>query len=489
MLWISDMQNNFMNRLLIVVIASFLFFAQNASAAYKVELKPKPNPPEVGQNTIIVKLTDAEGKPVNDAKVTLLPFMPAMGSMPRMEQKSQVTLKGNGLYEVVFELPMGGTWEIILSVEKDGRPETFFHSLTTGIPDVSSKNPSMSASQSGKSLPTNAMNIGPERLQKIGVRFAEVKTIGFERKIEAVGVVEQDRTHREEMTLRFSGYVIKQFKGREGDSVNAGDPLFTVYSPELVAAQSEFLLANKVEPMLREAAQGRLKNMGMAQSDINQIVSSGKVKRDVTIRSPISGTILEILVREGSAVSTGQPVYVVGDLSQSFIVARVFQQDVNDLRAGQPAEVSLPGRRLESAHGRLDLIYPQVEQGAGTTNVRVEVTEYLPDIRPGTYVDVTFPVALGNRLAVPAESVLYSGKNRYVFIDLGAGVLEPREVDVGATAGDMVEVRSGLKEGERVVSSGTFLVGSEAQLRSALPKWKNATKDTEAHKHEEEQAK
>ncbi|MGE0175107.1 MAG: FixH family protein [Oligoflexales bacterium] len=482
------MRKFFLYRTIVTTISSLLFLFGNALATYDVTLEPKPNPPEVGDNSIIVKVADAEGKPVNEANVELKIFMPAMGNMPRMEPKAQVASKGNGYYEATFELPMGGTWELMLTVERDGRSEVSYHSVTTGIAGISSKSSSRKPIGQGD-LPSNAMDIGPERLQRIGVRFADAKKVALARRIEAVGIVEQDRTHREEVTLRFSGYVVKQFKGREGDSVKSGDPLFSVYSPELVAAQSEFLLANKLEPMLREAAQGKLKNMGLSQADIDQIDSSGKVKRDVTIRSPISGTILEIQVREGSAVSTGQPAYMVGDLSKSFIVARVFQQDINELRAGQLAEVSVPGRTKETVNGRLDLIYAQIEAGAGTANVRVEVSDYLPEIRPGSYVNVTFPVNFGDRLAVPSESVLYSGKNRYVFVDLGGGVLEPREVDVGVVAGEMVEIRNGLTEGERVVSSGTFLVGSEAQLRSALPKWKSSPPKEETHSHKEGDSK
>ena len=460
--------------LLSVAVTLQLVTAAPSLAAMKLELRPEPNPPEAGDNRIVITISDAEGKPIDGAKIELFPFMPAMAIMPRMEEKSDIKPKGAGRYEAAFRLPMGGTWEMALTVEAGGSKNTSHYSITTGIPGVTSKSSSPPRDGAGGSEPTTIMELGPERLQKIGVRFTEAKVAPMRRDVEAVGVIEQDQTHREEVTLRFSGYVVKQFRGRVGDYVKAGEPLFSVYSPDLVAAQSELLLAEKISAdghSLHQAAGEKLKNLGVSPSDIAQIRRDGKPKRDVVIRSGVSGTIQDISVREGAAVSAGQVTYIIGDLSKSFIVARVFQQEVGDLKRGQAAEVKIPGSG-KALPGTVDLIYPQVEPGAGTANVRVVVPTFVPGLRPGVYVDVRFPVELGNLLTIPSEGILYSGRHRYVFVDRGNGGLEPREVEVGRTSGGMTEIREGLKPGERVAASGTFLLGSEAQLRSALPKWK-----------------
>lgn len=443
-----------------------------AQASPNVDVAVKPDPPGSGDNTLFIKVVDDAGKGVDGAKISVTVFMPAMGTMPRMEEKTAVEPKGGGLYEASFDIPMSGTWEVALTVEHDGAKRVAHYSITTGIPGVMSKDSGKSVA--GNNETSDIMDIGPARLQQIGVRFAEAKVLPLRRDVEAVGIVEQDQTHREEVTLRFSGYVVKQFRGRIGDSVKKGDPLFSVYSPDLVTAQSELLLADKLASgghSLHQAAAEKLKNLGLAESEIAQIRKDGKPKRDVVIRSSISGTILEISVREGATVAAGQVTYVVGDLSKSYIVARVFQQDVGDLKVGQTAEVLLPGGSSDKVSGKIDLIYPQIEQGAGTANVRVVVAEFSAGLRPGVYVDVKFPVELGSRLTVPTEAILYSGRHRYIFVDRGGGRLEPREVSVGKTSAGMAEIRSGLEVGERVVASGTFLLGSEAQLRSALPKW------------------
>lgn len=450
--------------------------ARPAPSAISVQLTPNPNPPEAGDGVLEILLKDEQGKPLDDAKLDVLVFMPAMGTMPRMEEKATVTPKGNGLYVADFNLPTGGTWEISGTFETKNTKESFHATLTTGIPDVPIKGQKGRATTAGLEQ-TNLMDVGPERLQLIGVRFAEAKVAPMSRNIEAVGVVEQDQTHREEVTLRVSGYVVKQFRGREGDLVKAGDPLFSVYSPDLVTAQSEFLLAENLSgggQSLHQAAGEKLKNLGLSTLDISSIRKTGKPKRDVVIRSPINGTILGISVREGAAVSAGQPVYIIGDLNQSYIVARIFQQDVGSLKVGQPAEVSAPGAGSTYVPGKINLVYPQVQQGAGTANVRIEVKEYVEGLRPGAYLNVRIPVELGSMLSIPSESILYSGKHRYVFVDHGGGLLEPREIDIGQTAEGLTQIKGGLAAGDRVAASGTFLLGSEAQLRSALPKWRTS---------------
>lgn len=455
------------------LILIFLLLASKAQATIKVDLEAKPNPPEAGENIIRLHLKDDSGKGLEKANVSLNLYMPAMGTMPRMDEKSIISEKGQGLYEAKFDLSMAGTWEMDLLVEKGSEKLKSHFSLTTGVPGIAGKG---SSEQEVNTAPT--LDLGPRRLQTIGVRFSTAENREMKSHIEAVGTVEQDQTHREELTLRYSGYLVKQFRGRIGDTVKKGDPLFSVYSPELVTAQSEFLLASKLsddQKSLHDAASERLKNLGLSPSDIASIKKSGQTQRDIIVRSPITGNILDISLREGAAINPGQVLYIIGDLSKSYIVARIFQEDLQNIRLGQLAALSVPGISTKAMEGKVDLIYPQIEQGGGTANIRIEFKEALPGLKPGVFVDVFLPVEHGKMLVIPREAILYSGRHRYVFVDKGKGKLEPREVATGQSIDGNVQVIDGLSEGERVASSGTFLLGSEAQLRSALPKWSDST--------------
>jgi Cu(I)/Ag(I) efflux system membrane fusion protein len=452
------------------LLAAWLFVLCKLPSAYagtlSAVLTPDPNPPTEGANSVQIILKDGDA-PLVGARVSLVASMPAMGTMPRMESPADLAERGDGQYDAHLTLGMGGTWELTLTVDRGGQPSILRYSLTTGVPGVQNKN------GSGPALGAEVLDLGPERTQRIGVRLAVAKPRRLEREIRAVALVEQDKTHREEVALRYGGYVAAQIRGRIGDQVKRGDPLFRIYSPELVAAQSDFLLAQQggegVHP-LHESSAERLKNLGLGDAEIKAVKAAGKAQREVTIRAPLSGTILEINAREGAAVEAGQVLYVIGDLTKTYLVARVFQQDLADLKAGQKADVLLPGTGTRVA-AKVDLVYPSVEAGAGTGNVRIEAGTFNAALVPGVYADVRFPVDLGERLAIPVEAVLHSGLHTYVFVDGGNGAFAAREIETGKRAGDLVEERSGLTDGERVAASGTFLLGSEAQLRSALPRW------------------
>ena len=177
-------------------------------------------------------------------------------------------------------------------------------------------------------------------------------------------------------------------------------------------------------------------------------------------------------MRVGSGIGPNQVLYVIGDLSKNYIVARVFQQDVSNIRAGQAAEIQLTGDDNSKYAGLVSLIYPSVNEGSGTVNVRVVPTRFVRQLSPGVYVELRFSVDFGKRMSIPQSALLHSGQHQYVFVDRKNGVLEPMEVSTGRSTSDVVEITSGLTEGDTVAASGTFLLSSEAQLRSALPKWK-----------------
>ncbi|MBI2602492.1 MAG: efflux RND transporter periplasmic adaptor subunit [Deltaproteobacteria bacterium] len=449
----------------------FSLTATHLFASYKLDLTLKPDPPETGINRLEMKISDEANQPLDGADVSFIISMPAMGTMPYMEEIGSVTQKEPGLYIGSFDLAMGGSWSLAIRIKKNDSEEKFGFNLTTGIPGLTRTSEINHKSAQGGT--TQLLPIGPERLQKIGVRFVEIKSRQLQKTVRAVGLVEPDNTKKSELALRFPGYVEKQFRGRVGDYVKAGTPLLSVYSPELVSAQEEFLLARgRVESeSLQHSTAERLKNLGLSENDIAHVKNTGKPLRNIVITAPQSGTVLEINVREGSTFRLGQVLYSIGDLSKNFVIARIFQRDLNDLMVGQAADIIIPEADEPSYPGKIDLIFPNIGEGEGTTNVRIESNTPNSFLKPGIYVDLRFFVDLGSHLSVSPNAILYSGLNKYVFVDQGEGILEPRAIKTGKSTDEWIEVRSGLNEGERVAASGTFLISSEAQLSAALPKW------------------
>jgi membrane fusion protein, copper/silver efflux system len=456
------------------ILASFFWLLNFGALAAELGIPSitlDPKVPETGANHMDIQVTDGSGAAIKESKIALVISMPAMATMPRMEAKPVIESKEQGRFHVTYDISMQGTWEIALQVDSDGKKKEFSYSITTGIPGINSKN---AAASSGSAGDSNVLPIGPDRLQKTGVRFAAAQLRHLQKTVRAVGVIEPDNTTKSDITLRYAGYVEKQFIGRMGDQVKAGAALFSVYSPELVTAQSEFLLAHDnpgAANVLHGAARDRLRNFGLSDQDISRIIAAGAPQKNITIRAPISGTVLAINVSEGSSFGQGQLLYTIGDLSKNYIVARIFQRDIGGITAGMPVTIHAPDGDISSFPGTVDLIYPNVSEGEGTANVRVLASQHIPALRPGNYVDLRFPVDYGERLAVPTEAVLFSGKHQYVFIDRGGGNLEPREVVSGRSADGWSEIKLGISVGDRVVSSGAFLISSEARLRSALPKW------------------
>lgn len=457
----------------IIISLCLIWVPYSGFAAIQAALTPKPNPPDVGDNTLEILLTDEKNQPIENAVLDLIVSMPAMGSMPHMEEKAIIKPVAQGRYLAEYAISMGGSWEVSLTIKKDSLTETLNYSLTTQIPGLVDKNIKRSSTtEMSRVASSPTISVGPDRMQKIGVRFSQAKHAPLQKHLRAVGVVEADPTKKTDVVLRFQGYVEKQFKVKIGDYIEKGTPLIKVYSPELTTAQNEFFLThNDSSHNLHRITLDRLKNLGLSDKDISGIKSLGKPEREVTITAPEAGTITEINIREGSSFAKNQTLYSIGNLSQNYIVARIFQKDLPYLKVGQNVEISLPGFGESSYEGKIDLVYPNFKEGEGTASVRVITKAESSYLIPGIYVDLDFPIDFGTRLVIPVTAILHSGRHQYVFVERGEGILEPTEIVTGFTNDEWTEVVEGLKEGDLVAASGTFLLSSEAQLRSALPKW------------------
>ena len=320
------------------------------------------------------------------------------------------------------------------------------------------------------SVPAGAIRISPERQQMIGVRFAVVETGAGTRTIRTVGTVSADETRIGHVHTRIDGWIDKVFVNFTGDVVRKGQPMLTMYSPEMLASQDELLLAARarnVMPSLFDAAKRRLQLWDLSDDQIRQVLQTGQPIRNITLHAPMSGFVTERNVFPNQKVTPDSDLYTITDLSRVWIVADVFESDIAGIKIGDPAHVMFTGGAAPPLAARVTYILPQVDPTSRTLKVRLDASNPGTRMKPDMFVNVEFGVAGTPQLTVPAEAVLDTGDRQTVFVDRGNGYLEPRQVAIGDRFGDRVAVLRGLSAGERIVSSGTFLVDSESQLKAA----------------------
>ena len=346
-----------------------------------------------------------------------------------------------------------------------------------------SKNLVPDTAQPPAETPLAPVQLSVERLQSIGVKFGEVERKPVLDEIRVTGNVAMDETRLSYVQTRFSGYIVKVFADATYKYVEKGQPLFTIYSPELATAEREYLVAKQNAPGLSqstvpgvaagiaslvEASTDRLKQWNLPQREIERLQSSGQVQEALEIDSPVSGYITERNALPNLTVQPDTRLYTIADLSTVWVFAQVFQNDLGRVKVGGPAALtvdSYPGRTFR---GRVDFIYPDVDMTSRTARVRLVFTNPNLFLSPGMFVNVTLQVPLGNQLVIPVNGVLQSGTRQIVFVDKGGGYLEPRDVQLGTQAGDEYVVLKGLKAGQRIVTSANFLIDSESQLQAAI---------------------
>ena len=320
------------------------------------------------------------------------------------------------------------------------------------------------------SIPPGAIRISPERQQLIGVRFATVAMGGGTRAIRTVGKVSADETRVGHVHTRIEGWIDKVFVDFTGDIVKKDEPMLTIYSPEMLASQEELLLAARardIMPSLFNAAKRRLQLWDLSDDEIEQVLRSSQPIRNITVRAPMSGFVTERKAFPNQKVTPDSDLYTITDLSRVWIVADVFESDITAIKVGDPTYVMFASGVAPAVTARVSYILPQVDPMTRTLKVRLDAANPGTRMKPDMFVNIEFGVAGVPQLTVPSEAVLDTGDRQTVFVDLGNGYLEPRQVTVGERFGDRVTVVRGLSAGERVVSSGTFLIDSESQLKAA----------------------
>lgn len=326
-----------------------------------------------------------------------------------------------------------------------------------------------------------ALVLSPERRQLLGIRSEAVRRVPLEQTIRTVGTVAVDETRVHHVHTKFEGYVEHLYVDFTGKFVPAGAPLLSIYSPELVATQEEYLLAYRARSDLSQgalavaqggeqllaAARQRLLFWDISADDIARLERTGEVTRTLDLHADRGGYVVQKTVVHGMRVTPTDELFGIADLSRLWILADVYEHDLSAVRLGMSAEASLPylpGRRWR---GPVTNVAPLVDDRTRTIKVRIEVDNRDGGLKPDMYADVFLRVALGPGLAVNESAVVDAGDRRLVFLDRGEGRYEPREVTLGLKAGDFFQVLSGLAEGDLVVTSANFLLDSESSLRAA----------------------
>ncbi len=318
-----------------------------------------------------------------------------------------------------------------------------------------------------------------EQARAIGVTYTTVTRGPLERTVRTVGQIAAAEPNLADITPKIDGFVDELFVNATGVPVRRGQPLLTIYSPMLVAAQQELLTANRLAAsvdtsdveawrnaeQLVTAARRRLAYWDISPDQIDRLERAGEVTKTLTLQAPFDGVVLEKMVVKGQAVMPGMKLYRLADLSTVWVEGEVFEQDLGLMRVGAPARVEVatyPGR---SFAGRVSFVYPTVDEQSRAGKVRVVLLNAGGLLKPGMYATLFFDVSLGrDALSLPAEAVVMTGERNLVFVVGADGMLEPREVVLGARAGERMQVLRGVREGERVVASANFLVDAESRL-------------------------
>jgi Cu(I)/Ag(I) efflux system membrane fusion protein/cobalt-zinc-cadmium efflux system membrane fusion protein len=330
--------------------------------------------------------------------------------------------------------------------------------------------------------PRAPIQLTPQRMQSIGIVLGTVESKPVNSELRFYGNVQVDERRQAYVQTRFAGWIRKVYADATGNFIGKGQPLFTIYSPDLVSTEQEYLLAKKNSESLQQskvsgvasgaaslfsAAKERLLQWEVSPGEIEKLDQTGKVITDLTISSPVSGYITQKNALPNMYVQPETMLYTVADLSDVWVLAQVFQSDAGKIKPGDSAEVTVdayPGRVF---NGRVEYLLPQLDMNTRTLPVRLVFPNPGLKLRPGMYVNVGVKLPMGRQLVVPATAAFHSGTKNLVFVYGGEGNIEPREIEFGPQVGDQIVVAKGLKAGEEIITSANFLIDSEAQLQAA----------------------
>lgn len=359
-----------------------------------------------------------------------------------------------------------------------------FEVASAGVGDGGEGRAPASASPAG----LTPIQLSPERIQLVGIKTAAVVRRRLGGELAAAGVVAENERGLAAITTRFAGWIQDLFVAETGRRVTKGQALATVYSPDVLSAEQEFLTARRWSASapapgsaassvhahesltggMADDARKRLDLLGVAAQEIDEIARTGQAQRAVTIRSPVNGTVIRRGAVAGGYVQPGSELFAIADLSTVWFIAEVYEHDMARVRVGQAARIELTGLPGRVVTGRVQFLYPSVNAETRTMRVRVEVANRGGDLRPGMFGTMHLDLPGVTALAVPPEAVVDTGDAQYLFVAKAGGRFEPRHVKTGARGAGYVEITDGVAEGEAVVTTANFLIDSESRLRAAI---------------------
>ena len=378
------------------------------------------------------------------------------------------------------------------AAEKKGGKKILYYRNPMGLPDTSpvpKKDPMgmdyVPVYEGGDEPQTsgNEIKISTEKVQRLGVRTEAVGRRELTQSVRAVGTIQVDERRINTVAPKFEGWIERLDVSTTGQQVSRGQPLMEVYSPDLVTAQQEYLIAARGTQAMKDAspdiqasmkqlmgsALTRLRNWDISDQELQRLEREGTMRRTVTLRSPVSGVVVEKPALKGMRFMPGEALYQISDLSSLWVIADVFEQDLGLVRPGQAAKITVnayPGRTFT---GKVAFFYPTVTPETRTGKVRIELPNPGALLKPSMYASVELAAGAARKaLAVPMSAVIDSGVRRIVLVQVAEGRFDPREVKLGARANDYVEVLEGVKEGEAVVTAANFLIDAESNLKAAL---------------------
>lgn len=362
------------------------------------------------------------------------------------------------------------------------------HGGTPIVPEASKEQAKEQPKEQKEAEEAPTVEIPLEKQQLIGVKTVEVSIKPLQKIVRTVGRIEYDERKLATVNTKFEGWIEKLYVDYTGRHVKKGEPLAEIYSPELVATQQEFInmlrwarqsrgtKADTVNTMLSkdaevivEAARQRLRLWDITDEQIKKIEESEKPVRTLTRYSPVNGYVVQKMALQGMRVMPGEKLFDIADLSSVWIIADIYEYELPFIKVGETAKIALsyfPGKEFSS---RVDYVYPTLAGDTRTARVRFTIPNPGGQLKPQMFTNVEVKINLGKKLAIPDDAVIDTGTRQIVYVDKGEGNFEPREVMLGVRAEGFREVLMGLKAGEKVASSATFLIDSEAQLKGVKP--------------------
>jgi RND family efflux transporter MFP subunit len=371
---------------------------------------------------------------------------------------------------------------------KDSGRRILYYRNPMGLPDTSPvpKKDSMGMDYipvyEGEEPEGPGVKISLDRVQRLGVVTEAAAMRSLSRTVRAAGTLEVDERALRSVSPRFEGYIQRLHVNATGQFVQRGQPLMEVYSPDLLAAQQEYIVATKGVAMLKDASPDvqanmrqlleaglqRLRNWDIAPEEVERLRAEGIARNEVTLRSPASGVVIEKPAVQGMRFMPGEMLYRIADLSSLWLIAEVFEQDMGLIRTGQTANIRVNAYPERVFQGKVSFIYPTVTAETRTAKVRIEMRNNGNLLKPAMYATVELASGQGRRLTVPDSAILDSGARQIVLVQRGEGLFEPRDVKLGLRGEGYVEVVQGIKAGEEVVVSANFLIDAESNLRAAV---------------------